>query len=150
MESTTTATDEASTTISLDRIRPAKATACLAKAAVRPAKTVVVVNGDPTAVDLLDPALDEGRYEMLFVDARDRAYSRIKRLQPDLVILYTALEDAVGFQLLTMLKMDLATRTIPVLTYTGNDDEPEADRGRSRSESEEIPSLPSRPAPRMN
>ena len=39
-------------------------------------------------------------------------------MQPNLVIVCVRIEDPEGFQVLSMLKLDEDTRTIPVLTYT--------------------------------
>ena len=83
-----------------------------------PAQTVVVVNGSTDVVGMLETVLDAGRYDMVFVDAGDHAYSQIKSVHPNLVILCTRIEALDGFQLLTMLKLDADTRDIPVLTYT--------------------------------
>jgi PleD family two-component response regulator len=83
---------------------------------------VVVVNGNPQLLDLLETILDAGRYDMTFVEAHGHAYSRIRQVQPDLVILCMELDDAAGFQLLSMLKLDAETRAIPVVTYTGDGD----------------------------
>jgi CheY-like chemotaxis protein len=83
-----------------------------------PTQTVVVVNGTVDVLGMLETALDAGRYDMVFLDASDHAYSRIKRARPSLVVLCTRIEDRDGFQLLTMLKLDPATKDIPVLTYT--------------------------------
>jgi CheY-like chemotaxis protein len=121
-----------------------------ATAHAEPARTVVVVNGDHSVIDLLDDAFDIGRWEMHFIDGRDRAHSRIRRIQPDLVILCTGMDDTAGFQLLTMLKVDPATRAIPVLTCASDHSEPEAQRETSRSETDELPALLTRSAPRMN
>jgi len=83
-----------------------------------PSQTVVVVNGSTDVVGMLETVLDAGRYDMVFVDAGDHAYSQIKSVHPNLVILCTRIEALDGFQLLTMLKLDSDTRDIPVLTYT--------------------------------
>ena len=60
----------------------------------------------------------KGHYDVVFVESSDRAYSHIKRVQPNLVILCMRIEDHEGFQVLSMLKLDAETRGIPVLTYT--------------------------------
>jgi CheY-like chemotaxis protein len=93
---------------------------------------VVVVNGDPEILELLESVLDAGRYDMVFVESSARAYSRIKRVQPDLIILCMRIDETEGFHLLSMLKLDEETRHIPLVTYTnelssGEDDESEAD-----------------------
>jgi CheY-like chemotaxis protein len=88
--------------------------------AARPARKVVVVNGNADVLDLLETALDGGRYDLLFADAGQHAYSLIKREQPDLVVLSVNIEATEGFQLLSMLKLDPGTEHIPVVTYTTN------------------------------
>lgn len=81
---------------------------------------VVVVNGNPDVLEMLESVLDAGRYDMTFAEAAGHAYSTIRQVQPDLVILCMDLDEADGFQLLSMLKLDPETRRIPVVTYAGN------------------------------
>ena len=69
-------------------------------------------------LDLLETVLDAGHYDVVFVESSEHAYSQIKRVQPNLVILCVRIEDHEGFQVLSMLKLDEETREIPVLTYT--------------------------------
>ena len=83
-----------------------------------PVQKVVVVNGNTEVLGMLESVLDACRYDMVFVEPGDRAYSQIRKVLPNLVILCTRIEELDGFQLLTMLKLDPDTRTIPVLTYT--------------------------------
>ena len=83
-----------------------------------PVQKVVVVNGSPDVLGMFESVLDAGRYDMVFVEPGDRAYSQIKLVSPQLVILCTRIEHLDGFQLLTMLKLDPETCDIPVLTYT--------------------------------
>ena len=82
-------------------------------AAVPEPQKVVVVNGSPEILELLETVLDAGRYDMVFVEASQHAYSRIKHVQPDLVILCVDLGELDGFHLLSMLKLDAETRHIP-------------------------------------
>ena len=56
-----------------------------------------------------------------------RAYSTIKRVLPNLVVLCTSVESLDGVQLLTMLKLDAATRDIPVFSYTCEDESQDFD-----------------------
>ena len=79
---------------------------------------VVIVNGNPEMLETLETALDAGHYDVVFVESSEHAYSQIKRVQPNLVILCVRIDDADGFQVLSMLKLDDDTRAIPVLTYT--------------------------------
>jgi PleD family two-component response regulator len=116
----------------------------------KPVQKVVVVNGNTEVLGLLETVLDAGRYDMVFVESADRAYSQIKKVLPNLVILCVRIEDLDGFQLLTMLKLDDDTRDIPVLTYTTEYEGQDFDAAISQLAEEEEELLPSRPALRMN
>jgi PleD family two-component response regulator len=97
------------------------------------AQKVVIVNGTSEILDLLETVLDAGHYDVVFVESSEHAYSQIKRVQPNLVILCVRLAEADGFQVLSMLKLDDETRGIPVLTYTTEYDGPEKE--------EEVPEM---------
>ena len=91
------------------------------------AQKVVIVNGSPEMLELLETVLDAGHYDVVFVESSEHAYSQIKRVQPHLVILCVRIDDGDGLQVLSMMKLDEETRGIPVLTYTceGGGDESE-------------------------
>ncbi len=97
---------------------------------------VVIVNGSAEILELLETALDAGHYDVVFVESSEHAYSQIKRVQPNLVILCVRIDDADGFQVLSMLKLDAGTRDIPVLTYTTEDAEESEEEVAELSESE--------------
>jgi PleD family two-component response regulator len=82
------------------------------------AQKVVIINGSTDMLALLDTMLAAGHYDVVFVESSEHAYSQIKRVQPNLVILCVRIDDADGFQVLSMLKLDHETSGIPVLTYT--------------------------------
>ena len=111
---------------------------------------VVVVNGNATVLGMLESVLDAGRYDMVFVEPGDRAYSRIKQIEPNLVILCTRIDEPIGFQLLTMLKLDPDTRHLPVLTYTTESEGADQDDQVSLFGDEDGVVLSTRPAPRMH
>jgi PleD family two-component response regulator len=117
---------------------------------ITPVQKVVVVNGNTEVLGLLETVLDAGRYDMVFVESSDRAYSQIKKVVPNLVILCARIEDLDGFQLLTMLKLDQETKDIPVLTYTTEYEGQDFDAAISQIAEDEEEMLPSRPALRMN
>src|SRR5205807_5936451 len=101
------------------------------------AQKVVIVNGSAEILELLESVLDAGHYDVVFVESSQHAYSQIKRVQPNLVILCVRIDDADGFQVLSMLKLDDDTRTIPVLTYTTEyDGEESVEEPAEPSESE--------------
>ena len=85
------------------------------------AQKVVIVNGSADTLEVLETALDAGRYDVVFVESIAHAYSQIKRVQPNLVILCVRIDDVEGFNVLSMLNLDDDTRGIPVLTYTTED-----------------------------
>src|SRR6266853_4563596 len=98
---------------------PTTASTTAESAAPQPAmQKVVIVNGSTDMLALLETVLDAGHYDVVFVESSEHAYSHIKRVQPNLVILCMRIEDRNGFQVLSMLKLDDETRRIPVLTYT--------------------------------
>jgi CheY-like chemotaxis protein len=118
--------------------------------ATTPAQKVVVVNGNTEVLGMLESVLDAGRYDMVFVESGTRAYSKIKKVQPNLVILCTRIDELDGFQLLTMLKLDPETRTVPVLTYTTECEGQDFESAISQLAEDEEALLPVRPALRMN
>jgi CheY-like chemotaxis protein len=91
------------------------------------AQKVVIVNGSAEILELLETVLEAGHYDVVFVESSAHAYSQIKRVQPNLVILCVRTDDLDGFQVLSMLKLDADTRDIPVLTYTTEYDGREPD-----------------------
>jgi CheY-like chemotaxis protein len=115
-----------------------------------PAQKVVVVNGNTDVLGILESVLDAGRYDMVFVEPGDRAYSQIKKVLPNLVILCTRIERLEGFQVLSMLKLDPETRDIPVLTYTTEHEGQDFDAVLSRRTDEDETVLRSQSALRMN
>ena len=120
------------------------------RSVITPVQKVVVVNGNTEVLGMLETVLDAGRYDMVFVESSDRAYSQIKKVLPNLVILCARIEELEGFQLLTMLKLDDETRNIPVLTYTTEYEGQDFDAAITQLAEEEENLLPSRPALRMN
>jgi PleD family two-component response regulator len=118
--------------------------------AVTPVQKVVVVNGNTEVLNMLESVLDAGRYDMVFVESGEHAYSQVKKIVPNLVILCARIEQLQGFQLLTMLKLDPETRNIPVLTYTTEYEGQDFDTAISQLAEDEEELLPARPALRMN
>lgn len=109
----------------------------------RPMQKVVVVNGAPDVLELLESVLDGGRYDLQFADASSHAYSLIAREQPHLVVLCTSIDRADGFQLLSMLKLDPRTRDIPVVTYTTeSEDDEEVSELLAESDDGGLPAAP--------
>jgi PleD family two-component response regulator len=102
------------------------------------AQKVVIVNGSAEILELLETVLDAGHYDVVFVESSAHAYSQIKRVQPNLVILCLRIDDVEGFHVLSMLKLDGETRDIPVLTYTTECDGHESDEEVSEPSDNEM------------
>ncbi len=111
---------------------------------------VVIVNGSPQMLEVLEAVLDASRYDVVFVASSEHAYSQIKSVQPNLVILCVRTESPDGFQVLSMLKLDPQTRAIPVLTYASEErgEEPDAESVEEPAEAELFP--PAKAAVWMN
>lgn len=110
---------------------------------------VVIVNGNAAILDMVETALDAGHYDVVFVESSRHAYSQIKRVQPNLVILCLHVDDIDGFHVLSMLKLDEDTQSIPVLTYTTQQDTASDEEPEEPSETETI-FAGSKPAILMN
>jgi len=91
--------------------------------ATRTMKTIAVITQGPRQ-EVLDTVLGAGGFDAVFMESFDRAYSRIKRDQPHLIIVCLDIDKAEGFHLLTMLKADSETSSIPLVTYFGSNDQP--------------------------
>jgi PleD family two-component response regulator len=113
-----------------------------------PAQKVVIVNGNAEILHLLESVLDAGHYDVVFVEPSAHAYSQIKRVQPNLVILCVRISDLGGFHVLSMLKLDADTRDIPILTYTVESDGDEPDEELAEPVEEQVFSR--KPAAWMN
>jgi CheY-like chemotaxis protein len=53
--------------------------------------------------------------DVVFIESLGHAYSLIKRVAPELVIVCLEMNDPESFQVLSMLKLDSHTREIPVV-----------------------------------
>jgi CheY-like chemotaxis protein len=101
-------------------------------ARTRTTQRVLIVNGNSDVLDVLEPVLEAGNYDVVFVESSAHAYSQIRRVQPDLVILCIDMDDADGLMVLSMLKLDPDTRDVPVVTYTS------AGEGASEPEEDDV------------
>ena len=112
------------------------------------AQKVVIVNGSHEMLELLETVHDAGHYDVVFVESNAHAYSQIKRVQPNLVILCMHVGDIEALQVLSMLKLDAETRAIPVVTWT-LDRDPKEDADEE-SEDEPAAAFPFTPISSMN
>jgi hypothetical protein len=81
-----------------------------------PRQTIAVV-GSPEFRPPLEDIVGPGAYNVMFIESIEGAHTQIVQTRPDRVILCCDVDDPSGFQLLSMLKADCRTRTIPAVTY---------------------------------
>jgi hypothetical protein len=81
-----------------------------------PRQTIAVV-GSPELRPPLEDVVGPGAYDVMFIECIEGAHSTIAQTRPDRVILCCDVDDPTGFHLLSMLKADCRTRTIPAITY---------------------------------
>ncbi len=118
--------------------------------AITQIQKVVVVDGNAEVLGMLDGVLDAGRYDMVFVETSNHAYSQIKRVLPNLVIICARLDRPDAFQLLTMLALDAETRDIPIVTCPTEWDGENLDEAISRMTDDDEILVSARPELRMN
>jgi DNA-binding response OmpR family regulator len=113
-----------------------------------PAYKVVIVNGRMELLELFETVLHGNRFDVVLLESNAHAYSQIKRMRPNLVVLCLEMDDTAGFRVLSMLSLDDETKAIPVLTCTTDFDgqEPEEES----VELFELARLDAQPAAWMN
>jgi CheY-like chemotaxis protein len=81
----------------------------------RPLRRVAVVSAHPDE-HVLETVLGAADHDVVLVESTANAYSHIRLLAPDLVIVCLSAEDVDGCRVLSMLKLDRSTASIPVVT----------------------------------
>jgi DNA-binding NarL/FixJ family response regulator len=85
--------------------------------------SVVAVSNDALRPELLDRLLvDDNNINVIVVESIERAYSRIRQLQPDVVVVFMNIDDVDACRLLSMLHMDDGLRGVSVVTCTTGPD----------------------------
>ena len=82
---------------------------------VRP-RTVAVVSTQPEQ-HVIEAVLGAVHHDVVLVEPTANAYSHIKHIRPDLVIVCMTSDDSAGCLLLSMLTLDHETSRIPVVTH---------------------------------
>jgi DNA-binding response OmpR family regulator len=59
--------------------------------------------------------------DLVLIGSVNDAYSQIRRVAPDLIVVYLSGNDVEGCRLLSMLALDRETSTVPVVTYLSPD-----------------------------
>ncbi|NDJ62016.1 MAG: response regulator, partial [Chloroflexi bacterium] len=88
---------------------------------------VLIVDDEPTALQLMRDYLDENIYQVVGTHSADQALDLARHLQPDLIITDVLMPGINGWDLLRTLKRDTTTAQIPVIVSTVLD---QASQGR--------------------
>ena len=91
--------------------------------------TVLVVDGEPGAAEMVGEALRAEGFGTLVAHHARQAIDLLSARRPDLVVLDLTMPDRSGFEVLEALGRDPATATIPVLVLTARGGAAEAQRG---------------------
>jgi CheY-like chemotaxis protein len=84
-----------------------------------PPLSVVAVSNDTLRPELLDRLLvDDNDYNVIVVESIERAYSRIRRVQPDVVVVFMNIDDVDACHLLSMLHIDRELRGMTIVSCT--------------------------------
>ncbi|HEV2107761.1 MAG TPA: response regulator [Thermomicrobiales bacterium] len=81
---------------------------------------ILAMNNAQEVLDLFQELLEEEGYRVTTQPYLSRDLDEIKSMKPDLIVLdYMWSTDDAGWSLLQMLRMDAATKTIPIVLCTG-------------------------------
>ena len=82
-------------------------------------RTIVAVSAKPEHAALLDMLVaDVSGYDVIQVVPIATAYSLIRKVTPDLIVVMLRIDDVKGCQLLSMLAIDPRTCHIPIISCT--------------------------------
>jgi CheY-like chemotaxis protein len=90
---------------------------------------VLVVDDEPTNIEIVAVLLERDGYEVTFATNGERALELVASVQPDLVLLDVMLPGIDGYAVCEHVKRDPATADIPVIFITGLDHVEDAARG---------------------
>lgn len=95
----------------------------------------LIVGGGGDVLSAVEMVLDGRTWAVEFVALDDEPYATVVAMRPDLVVVSLGLDQPQGFSLLSMLRLDPRTASIPVLSYVpgvnGEDDEEDTAGGRA-------------------
>ena len=81
-------------------------------------RTVLVVDDDPTAVEVIAAFLPAPAYAVVRAYGGKEAVTLVQRLRPDLILLDLVMPEMSGFDVVEALQRDVETARIPILVVT--------------------------------
>ncbi len=95
------------------------------------ARRVVLADDDATTIVMISTILRHFNFECDIAHDGAQAFDIARRKEPDLVLLDVAMPHMNGFEALTALRSDVATRSTPVILVSAHHDEAEVVKGFS-------------------
>ena len=94
-------------------------------------RRVVLADDDATTIVMISTILKHFNYECDIARNGEEAVEIARKKRPDLVLLDVSMPRMNGFEALTALRGDIATRNMPVILVSGHRDEAEVVKGFS-------------------
>jgi CheY-like chemotaxis protein len=94
-------------------------------------RRVVLADDDATTIVMISTILKHFHYECDIAHDGEEAVDIARKKRPDLVLLDVSMPHMNGFEALTALRGDIATRNMPVIMVSGHRDEAEVVKGFS-------------------
>lgn len=83
-------------------------------------RTIMVVDDDPDIMNLVKKIIERRGYMAECVSSGEEVFRRLEEQKPDLILLDVVLPQMDGLEVLTRLKSQPGTSSIPVILLTGN------------------------------
>jgi CheY-like chemotaxis protein len=83
-------------------------------------RTVMVVDDDPDIMELVKKIVERSGYMAECVSSGEEVFKRLEGQKPDLILLDVVMPRMDGLEVLTRLKSQPNTSSIPVILLTGN------------------------------
>ncbi|PSB35840.1 sensor histidine kinase [Stenomitos frigidus] len=96
-----------------------------------PSGTILVVDDNPTNIQVLFDVLSEIGYRVAIAKSGEAALQRLQSYQPDIILLDVMMPGIDGFETCQRLKADATTRDIPVIFMTALSDSVDKVKGLS-------------------
>ena len=91
--------------------------------------TILVVDDEPGNVALIRRVMESRGHEVAAAADGEAGIEEVHRVRPDVILLDVNMGHLNGFEVCRRLKSDAATRLIPIVMFTGLDDEADRFRG---------------------
>ena len=83
-----------------------------------PKKTILVIDDDQAIVTLIVKSLEKKGYQAIGCDSARKGITRAMKLKPDLILCDVVMPEISGYEMLTILRSNPLTRSIPLMFLT--------------------------------